>query len=197
MPAIAQDTPPSSFASRTKSIFLAWLKKPSDVATICPSSPELTDRVSNRPSIAAADLVVELGPGTGETTAAILSHMRPGSKLLAIEKTKDFIKPLSEIQDPRLIVAHGDAADLSELLAQYHLGPPDVIVSGIPFSSMPKSTASGIVETIHKTLADQGSFIAYQLRGDIRRYATPLFGEPTVESVRWNLPPLRVYCWKK
>ena len=68
--------------------------------------------------IATANVVVELGPGTGGTTKALLQAMRPDAKLLAIEINPGFCDLLRDtIDDPRLIVHHGSAADIPEALA--------------------------------------------------------------------------------
>ncbi len=156
-----------SFAKRILFVIRAWWKQPADVATICPSSPYLTEHVADRDCIREASSVLELGPGAGGTTAAILKQMRPDSRLLAIEKVPAFGDLLDEIVDPRLATEIGDAVDLVCGLEKHGLGQPDVIVSGIPFSALPPTVAKAIVQSVHAALKPGGTFIAYQVRSDM------------------------------
>jgi phosphatidylethanolamine/phosphatidyl-N-methylethanolamine N-methyltransferase len=178
--------------------FVAWLKNPLDVASVCPSSDALTDLIATRPAIARAEVVVDLGPATGETSAAMLSKMRPDGRLLAIERNEDLVVGLQQIADHRLIAVHGDAADLQAELSHNSLAAPQVIVSGIPFSSLKPTDGRKIMQSIYQALCPGGQFLAYQLRSTVVEYAEPYFGKP--EMVKWvwrNIPPLRVFVWKK
>ena len=123
--------------------------------------------------------------------------MRPNSTLLAIEKTQLFDEALDRISDPRLSVEYADAADLLELLQEHSLGIVDVVVSGIPFSSVPNGVGKQIVQSVYAALRPGGTFIAYQLQNDVERYTRPLFGPPETDRVLWNFPPLTVYSWTK
>jgi len=190
--------PHRSFWQHAGAVLSAWCKAPSQVASICPSSNALLNAIADRNCIRSARTVVDLGPGTGETTAAILEHAPPDCRVLAIEMTPEFIEPLHALADPRLIVEHADAVDLERILLMHKLSKPDVIVSGIPFSSLPVQTAQSIMKSIQRHLADDGTFIAYQLRGHVERYAESEFGGyQSKRWVFWNLPPLRIYSWKK
>ena len=141
--------------------------------------------------------MVELGPGAGGTTAAILKHMRPDGRLLAIEKMPAFGEALKEINDPRFRLQIGDAVDLADTLAEHGFGQPDVIISGIPFSLLPDAVAKSIVQSVHAALKPGGTFIAYQVRSNIEQYARPLFGPPSCEVIPLNIPPLKVFQWQK
>lgn len=158
----------------------------------------MTKTLANRQCVRSAKAIVDLGPGTGGTTAALLAHAAPDSRVLAIEKTDEFMEPLSSLEDPRLIVEHGDAVEIDRLLTLHEMPPPDVIVSGIPFSSIPPDTAMEIIRAVHHSLAPGGLFLAYQLRDDVHRYASMEFGKPTSRRwVMWNLPPLCITTWRK
>lgn len=187
----------SSYARRAACVFKAWLKQPTQVATIFPSSVFLTELIAKRECIRQADTVVELGPGAGGTTLALLDAIKPEGRLLAVEKTPGLADALAEIDDPRLSSHLGDAVDLIDILRVHDLTKADVIVSGIPFSSIPRATAKRISRSIHEALPVGGTFIAYQLRDDILSFTRPLFGSPHTRFVMRNLPPLRVYTWTK
>src|SRR5262249_21363662 len=112
--------------------FQGFLRKPGQVGSIIPSSRFLERRIVRAAGIARARLVVELGPGTGGTTRALLRQMRSDARLVAIEINTDFVSVLRRSPDPRLLVENGSAADLPAILAKHQLGAPDVILSGIP-----------------------------------------------------------------
>jgi len=188
---------PRSYAQRTLHVLKAWIKQPSQVATICPSSPHLTRAIAERSCIGEADRVIELGPGAGGTTLALLEQMKPTAQLLAIEKTRELAAALNLIDDERLIHHCGDAADLISIVQRNRFGLADVVVSGIPFSTLPSRTANKIVSAIDEALQPGGTFMAYQLHDDVCRYAEQRFGSPSIASVPINLPPLKVYSWTK
>lgn len=186
-----------SFVERAKTVFTTWLENPSQVSSLVPSSQALTQCIADRQCVRDASLVVDLGPGTGETTRALLSQMQPSSRLLAIEMIEDLVESLRMISDSRLVVVQGDARKLGEYLEEYGLGTPDVVVSGIPFSTFDADDADSIVNTIHGVLREGGVFVAYQFLANIEEIAEPRFGKATVKRVWKNLPPLRVYTWMK
>lgn len=132
-----------------------------------------------------------------ETTQALLQQMSQSAQLLAIEKSEHLMGPLNTISDPRAIVINGDARFLRRYLTDAGLGAPDVIISGIPFSTMPNDVAEQVIDEIDRALPVGGTFIAYQLSKKVEELARPLFGEPVVEHVWLNLPPLRVSVWVK
>jgi phospholipid N-methyltransferase len=73
-----------------------------------------------------------------------------------------------------------------------------VVVSGIPFSTMPKTIGERIVHAVHGALAPGGAFIAYQFRPEVARLAEPLFGVAgRTEMVMRNIPPMRIWRWEK
>ncbi len=146
--------------------------------------------------ISHARLVVELGSGTGGMTRAILAELPPESRLLAIELSPHFAELVGRIEDPRLVTYNGSAEDLAEILDRRGLGSPDVVVSGIPFSTMPRSTGLRIARAIHASLTASGCFVAYQLSRRVAEIMTPIMGSPDVSIVLRNIPPMRVYRWQ-
>lgn len=174
-----------------------FLREPKGVGSVIPSSRFLERRMVRMAGCAEADSVVELGPGTGGTTRAILSAMPESATLLAVELDPVFADHIREIEDRRLIVHQGSAEQLAEVLVAHRLRPPDAILSGIPFSTMPEATGTRIIEAIRDVLAPGGCFVAYQFRGAVADRARPIFGEPEVSAEFLNIPPMRVYRWRK
>lgn len=178
--------------------FQAFLRKPREVGSIIPSSRFLMRRVVREARVDRAGLVVELGPGTGGSTRALLRAMRPDAKLLAIEINPRFARLMaSSIRDPRLVVHVGSAEDVTGALREHGLGTPDVVLSGIPFSTMPQALGLGIVRAVHEALAPGGRFVAYQVRDRVEMLGREVFGPARVQTELLNVPPMRVYRWEK
>ncbi|NBO64446.1 MAG: methyltransferase type 12, partial [Acidobacteria bacterium] len=115
-----------------------FLRHPGQVGAVIPSSSFLERRLVRAAGVEEASCVVELGPGTGGTTRALLKAMRADSSLLAIELNSNFLARLARgIDDPRLFLQLGSAENLADFVAGRKLPAPEVILSGIPFSTLP------------------------------------------------------------
>ena len=176
--------------------FLAFLKHPLQVGSIIPSSRYLVDRIVDAAGIDSAGTIVELGPGIGCVTRAILKTAPADAKLLTVEVNTSLHSLVRGIEDKRLIAHRGDANHLSEILSNYGLGAPEVVISGIPFSTMSMQTGSRILEQISSLLAPGGRFVAYQLSKRVAVLNRPIMGAEHVELELFNIPPMRVYRWE-
>ncbi len=175
-----------------------FLTRPKEVGSIIPSSRFMEKRIVNTAGLREAKLAVELGPGTGGTTKAFLRAMAPDAKLLAIEINPDFVTLLNDtIDDDRLIVHEGSAADIPSALGKYGLDTPEVILSGIPFSTMDRELGLSILQSVHDALPTNGRFVAYQFRDRVETLGNNVFGQANVQTELLNMPPMRVYRWEK
>ncbi|MEN8161538.1 MAG: rRNA adenine N-6-methyltransferase family protein [Myxococcota bacterium] len=179
-------------------VFLqGFLKKPQEVGSVIPSSRFLERKIVQLAGAAKARVVVELGPGTGGTTRALLRALPADATLVAIEINPHFARILREHDDPRLVVHEGSAEDLSAVLEEHGLGAPDAVVSGIPFSTMGAALGRRIANAIFDALPAGGRFVAYQVRGRVHDVARPVFGRARVAVEFRNIPPMRIYSWTK
>ncbi len=175
-----------------------FARNPAQVGSVVPSSRYLEQRLVREGRIAEARTVVELGPGTGGTTAAFLRAMPAAARLLAIELDPEFHRHLcGSLVDPRLVLELGSAERLADLLAAHRLGAPDAIVSGIPFSTMPPRVSDRIAACVAQVLRPGGRFVAYQVRAHVAGYVSPYLGAPDKQWEVVNVPPVRVFTWVK
>lgn len=177
--------------------FLGFVRHPRLVASVVPSSRFLSRRLAGYVASSRARLVVELGPGIGGTTRAILNALPEQSRLLAIEINPEFIPLLRSEPDPRLIVHSGCAERIREALDQYGLARPDIVISGIPFSTMPTALGRRILHAVWSSLKPGGRFVAYQVSSRIARLGRDLLGTPETDLTLLNVPPMRLYQWRK
>jgi len=174
-----------------------FLKRPKEVGSIIPSSRFLEREVVQTAVSRDARTIVELGPGTGGTTRALLRAMSPLAKLLTIEINPRFARLLRGMPDPRLAVHEGSASEIAQALAEHGLPQADAILSGIPFSTMTRSLGLEILRSVHDSLAPAGIFVAYQVRDRVEALGRAVFGRAHVKTVMLNVPPMRIYRWRK
>lgn len=177
--------------------FQEFLRRPQQVGALIPSSRFLERRVVEASGLASARTVVELGSGTGGTTRAILKAMHRDARLLSIEINPDFHRVIQRISDPRLIPHLGSALELSEIIDDHQLDLPEVVISGIPFSTMSRDLGGQILQAISGALAPGGRFVAYQFRNRVEALGRAVLGPAKVKMELRNLPPMRVYHWQK
>lgn len=183
---------------RRLAFFQGFLREPQQVGSVIPSSRFLERRLVRISAVSEARTVVELGPGTGGTTHALLRALGPGARLLAVEIDPHFAAMLNEeLTDPRLVIEQGSAEAIGAILARHGLPAPEVIVSGIPFSTMPDALGHAILRAVWAALAPGGRFVAYQFRDRVAVLGRGILGRPEVDVELLNVPPMRVYCWRK
>lgn len=186
-------------------MFIAkFIKDPAMVGAIAPSSQRLAAAMVGRIDFARARAIVELGPGTGVFSAAMLARIAAagsGTRFLAVERDAEFAAALAG----RLgadHVAHGDAADLARLCAARGIARADYVVSGLPWAAFPASLQDALMAQVRAMLAPDGGFATFaylqglllqagrRFRGQLRGWFTQVEESRTVW---WNLPPAFVY----
>lgn len=183
---------------RSVDFFRGFLRNPGQVGSVIPSSRFMERRIIDFSALDAARVVVELGPGTGGTTRALLDAMPATGRLLAIDLDPRFTGIVDGFGDPRLVAHTGSAEHLGDILAEHGLSAPDAVISGIPFSTMPEPVAERILTTINQVLSPSGVFVAYQFRAAVARLAEPVFGAPQrAETVMLNIPPMKIWQWTR
>lgn len=172
--------------ARDRVLFLrSFLAHPRRMGAVLPTSGRTVRSMLALAEVSEARCVVELGAGTGVYTRELLDRMRPDARLVAFEVDPSLAKVLSErFRDPRLQVATDSAASLETYL---NGDRADVIVSGLPFSSLAADQRRAILEGARRNLEPAGVLLVLQYSPFIRGELDRLFA-----SVRWRLSPLNV-----
>lgn len=174
-----------------------FLKHPLQIGSIIPSSRFLERRIVEAAEVSSANVVVELGSGTGGTTRALLRAMPQHARLLSIEINPHFHAVVRKIEDSRLIAHLGSACDLKDIISRYNLELPSSIISGIPFSTMSREAGTQILHAISSCLACSGHFVAYQVSSRVATLCLPVMGAGQAETEIFNIPPMRIFRWDK
>lgn len=189
---------PIGYHLNGRSVFLQeFLKHPLQIGSIIPSSRFLERRIVEAAGVASANVIVELGPGTGGTTRAILRAMPQQARLLSIEINPLFHAMVRRIKDDRIIAHLGSAGELRETLSRYGLPPPNAVISGIPFSTMSRDEGIRVLEEVSSLLAPDGRFVAYQVSNRVASLCPHSLGSVQATTELLNIPPMRVFQWRK
>lgn len=142
-----------------------------------------------------AQVIAEFGPGTGVFTDEIIRRMRPDARLLVFEVDPQFVADLqARINDPRVAVIDDSAGSIGEQLAQRALPAVDCIVSGLPFTSLPRPVTHDILQATRTTLRPGGVFVTYQYTPVLRDLLRSYFPDTRIRRfVLRNLPPALVF----
>lgn len=170
--------------------FREIFSNPLAIGAVCPSSKRLATAIATQIPIELSGKIIELGPGTGVVTQALLEHGINPEKLVAIERSNMFVKHLIK-KFPQLTVIEGDAKDLAHLLTED--ATVSVIVSGLPLRSLPEGTVKSILGTIDKVLADGGLFIQFTYFYGSKGLSLPQsFHRIYSKRIFLNFPPARI-----
>ncbi|HYU18426.1 MAG TPA: methyltransferase domain-containing protein [Chloroflexota bacterium] len=172
-----------------------FLRNPRQLGSITPSSRFLTRAVVEQIDFERARRIVELGPGTGVFTRELLRRLSRDGALLALDTNRDFVALLaSELPDPRLSAVHASAEHVAEHVAAREWESADVIVSGIPYTLLPRAVTTTIVHACWRALAPAGLFVGYQYSPYLRPFLMAQFGNCRLKLVLRNLPPAVVFA---
>lgn len=138
-----------------------FLRSPNTVGAVSASSRAMAlEMVSGLPTDRPVT-VVELGPGTGSFTSAIVGRVARGSKILAIDLEQTFVDRVRRCW-PTVDCVCASAADLERLVNERHLAPVDHIISGLPFASLPGEMTRQVLDGIEHVLRPGGTFTTFQ-----------------------------------
>jgi len=167
-------------------VFLrAFATHPRLVGAVSPTSRRVVRDMLDMADVRGADVVVELGPGTGVYTQEILLRLRPDARLVALERDAGLVQLLRErFDDPRLRVIGDFAENLRDHLDD---GAADVVVSGLALTSLGRVVRQRILTEIVPVLAPGGTALVLQYSPKIQAELRRLF-----PSVRRRLSPLNV-----
>ena len=177
--------------------FRGWMDKPRAVGSIVPTSSVTARKMASVVDPASGLPVLELGPGTGVITKAILeAGVRP-ENLWSIEYSEDFVRHLRR-DYPGVNVVHGDAFDLDATLGEKRGMVFDSIVSGVPLLNFPVAQRVRYIEDLLGRIPAGRPIV--QLTYGPRSPVPPGRGDYTVEHFDFvirNIPPTQLWIYRR
>ena len=172
-----------------------WLAHPLRVGAIAPSAPALARAMAKAAWAGFVDgnLVVELGPGTGSITRALVAVGVSEERLVLVERDRHLHAWLKG-QFPRANVILSDARQLDRILPTGQTGRISTVVSSLPLNSLPRRDRDEIVRAAFRVLSDDGSLVQYTygVPSPLPCEALGLTGQ-RVAFAAANLPPATVW----
>lgn len=164
------------------------------VGSMLPSSRFLTKKMLQPIHFGQANVIVELGPGTGVFTKELLSNISASCHLVVIELNDAFFEDLQKkFQHPNLHLIHGSAGDLSSILQELNLSKADFILSSLPLTNFPKALRTSILEAIKVNLAAHGKLIQFQYTRGLKKLYGAHFEKVSIDYTILNFPPAFIY----
>ena len=174
----------------------ALIARPKHVGAVAPSSRALARAIARQIDPGQAGPVLELGPGTGVITAALLKRGLAPERVTVVEYDADFAAAIAA-RYPGVHVIEGDAFDLNRTLGPRHAELFAGIVSGIPLLNFPMARRRAYVQSLTDRLAPGAALIQFSY-GMHAPAAAPPGHRVTCAALVWaNLPPARVWVYRK
>jgi phosphatidylethanolamine/phosphatidyl-N-methylethanolamine N-methyltransferase len=182
------------------SLFLReWLANPQRTGAVTPSSPKLAAAMARWLPSDPESFVLELGPGTGAVTQALIEHGLREERLVAIEKNPKMARRLRQ-RFPRAHIITGDAWHLDVLLRQHDepIESVGAVISSLPLLNFPPAEADTLAEKIRAILEHGGKWVQYSYHLGNGHHKSATHFQRLASKIIWlNLPPARVNVYQK
>jgi phospholipid N-methyltransferase len=170
----------------------AFAANPRQVGAILPTSRYAVRDMLDLGDVPGADLVVELGAGTGVQTGEILARMKPGARLIAMEIDPALARLLEKrFADPRLRVVCDSAENVTDHLSGERA---DVLVCALPFTSLEPGLRRNILDSLPRVLAPRGTALVIQYSPLIQSELRRLFPSVRRRISLLNVPPAFLFA---
>jgi phosphatidylethanolamine/phosphatidyl-N-methylethanolamine N-methyltransferase len=175
----------------------SWLERPLSTGAVTPSGRVLARTMARYVNPLLSGPVVELGPGTGPVTEALVAEGIEPERLVLVEFNPTFCQ-LLRARFPAATVVQGDAYGLRRLLGALLQQPAAAIVSGLPLVTKPMLTRLKLIRDAFVALAPGAPFVqfTYSVAPPIPR-SLPGVSTEASERIWMNLPPARVWVYRK
>jgi len=174
----------------------SWLQHPLKVGAVSPSGRALARAVAAEVDPSVPGPIVELGPGTGPVTEALIRRGIAPERLVLVEYDPEFCSLLRR-RFPAATVIEGDAYALGDTLAGIVKEPLAAVASCLPLMTRPLSVRVRLLNAAMRLLRPGAPFVqfTYAVTAPIpsrqRRYR--ITSSPRI----WmNLPPARVWVYR-
>src|SRR6478609_6875185 len=175
----------------------SWLEKPLSTGAVAPSSKLLARTMAAYVDPDTAGPVIELGPGTGPVTEALVAQGVDPARLVLVEFNPTFCRLLRS-RYPKATVVQGDAYSLKRLLGAVTREPAAGVVSGLPLFTKPLRVRLRLLFEALDLMSPGAPFVqfTYNAVPPIPKRLERVSAEPS-ERVWMNIPPARVWVYRR
>ncbi len=175
----------------------SWMEKPLATGAVMPSGKPLARAMAKCVDPAVAGPVIELGPGTGAVTAALVEQGIEPCRMVLVEFNPTFCR-LLRTRYPEATVVQGDAYGIKRLLASLLRQPAAAVVSGLPLFTKPLKFRLRLLTDAFTLLSPGAPFVqfTYAVVPPIPRSYSGASAQGS-ERIWLNVPPARVWVYRK
>ncbi len=173
----------------------ALIARPKNIGAIMPSSPALAEAIA-REIDPNAGPVLEVGPGTGVITEAILARGVTQERLTLLEYDADLAQHLAA-RFAKARVFQGDAFDLAATLGPPNGSPFAAIVSGVPLLNHSISRRQAFMEGLVNRLMPGAPLVQFSYGAQAPVPPPQGYSVTRTASVLANIPPAKVWVYRK
>ncbi|WP_442754647.1 class I SAM-dependent methyltransferase [Methylocystis sp. JAN1] len=179
-----------------------WIENPRLIGAVQPSGPALAKTMAGFVDLSREGSIVELGPGTGPVTKALLARGVPAERLVLVEYEARFCHMLAE-RYPSVKIVQGDAYGLKKTLQGRIEGPIAAVVSSLPLLVRPERDRVELLHQAFELMGDDGLFIQFTYglaKSPMPLHAHGVSGAYTGKGsapILMNIPPARVWRYRK
>lgn len=180
--------------SKKFNFFKEAIKNYKTSGTVAPSSKYLASKMLKEINFSTSEVIVELGPGNGAITHAILDKIQTNSILICFEINDAFYKELKKIKHPQLIVLKESAENMIIEIEKLGYNKVNYVISSLPLTIIPKEISHSILLKSYEILKSEGLYIQFQYSLTYYKKLKEVFGNSIKLSFEpLNFPPAFIY----
>jgi phospholipid N-methyltransferase len=162
------------------------------VGAVLPTSRRAVRATLDLVALEDARCIVEMGAGTGPYTREIVKRLHRDARFIAFEIDPELAAGLErDYRDPRLQVANASAERMDSYLDGRRA---DVVVSAIPFTSLPSRERQNLLRAAQANLAEDGTLLVLQYSPFIQGQLEKIFASVDRRLAPLNVPPAFLFA---
>lgn len=176
-------------------LWIQLLKQIKVTGAVAFSSGTLVKRMLKTVNFSDAEIIIELGAGSGCITELLEKRINPSTTLLVFEVNEMFCKMLSQkFNAPNIYIINDSAENLeSHLYKIAGIKKADIVISSLPFSIIEEATRNNIISTIKHVLKPHSLYIQYGYNKKKYNEILCRFQNIKTSFVLGNLPPAYIF----
>lgn len=176
-----------------------FIKSPKYIGAVSPSSKFLANKMIKNIDFENCSCIVEYGAGTGVFTKEVILRKKESTIFLVFEKNKKFADILKNkyLLEKNVKIINDGVENIYKYLNEYEITKVNYIISGLPFTSLPKALSENILEQTKNILAEsKGTFITFQYSLAKIKLFNQYFKSIENDKEYLNIPPAYVLVCK-
>lgn len=190
----------SSLADQAK-FFKSWIENPARAGAISPSGPFLARAMAGCFDVSGDGPILELGPGTGPVTAALVARGIAESRIVMVEYDATFCELLRQ-RYPKANVIQGDAYDLMTSVEGHLATPAIAVISSLPLLLRPPQDRNRVLEHAFRLARHDAPFVqfSYGLKSPLPRAGMAgsiAYNSRRLAPILLNVPPAHIWVFNR